>query len=295
MRKRARRLLPPYWVALAASVLMLVLAPHGVRAGAGSFSKGPVPAHSVVAFTLLLQDVFSRFPSPNSPMWSIAVEWHLYFVFPLLLALGARFGMRKMVVGAAVVGVTLHYVLRPTAAIGTAPHFLAMFAAGIAAAYLVRERPLRRVTGPAAARLGWAFIALAWLTFGALAHWEMGADLLVGLLVATALWILASQPPPVPTGRLGRSLVAVGLVSYSLYLVHSPIEKVLWTLVVSKLGLGQVASLVVLSLSGISVALLAAWVMFRLVEQPSMRWSARAGRSPVGAGSPLDPREGSNR
>src|SRR4051812_20877807 len=79
MLKRARRLLPPYWVALAGSVLLLVLAPHSVQSGSAAvgaaWGKGPVPGRSIAAFTLLIHDLW-RVPSPNSAMWSIAVEWH---------------------------------------------------------------------------------------------------------------------------------------------------------------------------------------------------------------------------
>jgi peptidoglycan/LPS O-acetylase OafA/YrhL len=75
--RRAWRILPPYWAALVFSLLMtwFVVAQPG----------WPIPtARSVVVNGLLVQDVVFV-PSPNRAFWSIAIEAHLYVVFPLLI------------------------------------------------------------------------------------------------------------------------------------------------------------------------------------------------------------------
>ena len=278
MLKRARRLLPPYWVALAVSIVLLELAPQqvatGPTGGAGEFAKGPVPFRSMVAFFLLLHDVVDV-PSPNSPLWSIAVEWHLYFLFPLLVLLGARFGMARMAAGATLVGVALHYALSGTSAIGTTPHFLGLFAFGIVAAYATAQRPFAGGGRPSWARgLGWGTFTAGVLSFGVLARAEVGADLLTGVLVAVALWMLGSTVTgDGPRTRTGRALGAVGLMSYSLYLTHSPVEKVVWKLGASRLDLTPVPALGVLLAGALPVALLAAFVLYRLVERPAHEWS----------------------
>ena len=69
--------MPPYWAALAISVLL-------IAAGLiGSPSGDPVAAKDVVVHFFLIQDAVENTP-PNGVFWSIAVEWHIYFLFPLV-------------------------------------------------------------------------------------------------------------------------------------------------------------------------------------------------------------------
>ena len=76
-RRRAWRILPAYWAALAFSLVVawLVVAPPGE----------PAPdAKSVGVNGLLVQNLVGA-PSPNRSFWSIAVEAQLYILFPVLL------------------------------------------------------------------------------------------------------------------------------------------------------------------------------------------------------------------
>ncbi|HEY1485876.1 MAG TPA: acyltransferase family protein, partial [Micromonosporaceae bacterium] len=88
-RRRAWRILPPYWAALAFSLVMtwFVVAQPGWPEPTGQ---------SAVVNGLLLQDVIYA-PSPNRAFWSIAVEAQLYVFFPLLLLLIRRIGGFAMV------------------------------------------------------------------------------------------------------------------------------------------------------------------------------------------------------
>ena len=88
-RRRAWRILPPYWAALGFSLLMtwLVVAQPG----------WPVPTEKSVAVNgLLVQDAFAA-PSPNRAFWSIAIEAQLYIVFPLLILAMRRLNAFAMV------------------------------------------------------------------------------------------------------------------------------------------------------------------------------------------------------
>ncbi|WP_426572100.1 acyltransferase family protein [Aquihabitans sp. McL0605] len=285
MAKRAYRLLPPYWVALFGSILLLALAPHSSRPSAATaadtWSKGPVPFRSIPVFGLLLQDVF-RVPSPNSPLWSIAVEWHLYFIFPVLILLGVRYGMGRLVAAGLVVGVGLHVAVVNTSLAATTPHFLALFCFGIASAFAVAGRTASGRAGPAGPRVGWAMMGLAFGAFVLFHQWEVIGDVLAGALVAGALFVLGTAAErPAPAGRERfRWLASVGLISYSLYLIHSPTEKVVWELFVSKLGLAPVPAFAVLAVLGIGASLLAARLLFVLVEQPSLRRAHQVGAPP---------------
>jgi len=300
MAKRALRMIPPYWVALYGAIVLLALAPGNVTRGnsggiGGEWTgKGAVPAKSVAVFTLLLHDLI-KVPSPNSPLWSIAVEWHLYFFFPFLVYLGCRYGMKWMVAGCVVVGVALHFALYNTNQIATTPHFLALFALGIATSYAVAKahqdagRPPRLATWTIN---GWWLVALSFALFIAITsfasggrdtngHLELLADLICGALFAGALYLLGSRnragageggADETPAGRV---LSRVGLISYSLYLVHSPTEKIVWHFVVKPLGLPAVASWLVLVVTGVAASIAAAYLLYFLIERRSMEWSRR--------------------
>ena len=108
-RRRARRILPAYWAALAFSlaVAWLVVPPPG---------QGAPDAKSVVVNGLLVQNLVGA-PSPNRSFWSIAVEAQLYVVFPLLLLMVRRWGAIVMVATVtlvvATVGILAPHVAAP--------------------------------------------------------------------------------------------------------------------------------------------------------------------------------------
>ncbi len=142
--RRAWRILPPYWAALAFSLVMtwFVLAQPG----------WPVPTgKSVVVYGLLGQDAFSA-GSPNRAFWSIAVEAQLYLLLPLLLLLVRQVSALAMVglVAAIVVTVGLlgpHLPLMNDALVKFTPDLAVLFAVGLLAAGMVtagehtRSRP----------------------------------------------------------------------------------------------------------------------------------------------------------
>src|SRR4051794_40211938 len=93
--RRARRILPAYWAALAFSlaVAWLVVVPPG---------QGVPGTRSVLVNGLLVQNLVGA-PSPNRSFWSMAVEAQLYLVFPLLLLMVRRWGAIAMVVAVTLV------------------------------------------------------------------------------------------------------------------------------------------------------------------------------------------------
>jgi peptidoglycan/LPS O-acetylase OafA/YrhL len=95
-RRRARRILPAYWAALAFSlaVAWLIVPQPG---------NGVPDAKSVVVNGLLVQNIVGAH-SPNAAFWSMAVEAQLYLLFPLLLLIVRRQGGIVMLAT-----VTLHH------------------------------------------------------------------------------------------------------------------------------------------------------------------------------------------
>src|ERR1700742_2186939 len=88
-QRRARRILPPYWAALAFSlaVAWLIVPQPG---------NGVPDAKSVWVNGLLVQNIVGAH-SPNAAFWSMAVEAQLYLLFPLLLLIIRRRSALTMV------------------------------------------------------------------------------------------------------------------------------------------------------------------------------------------------------
>ena len=90
--KRARRILPPYFFTLALSLLLIWLA---IGRSTGTLWDTCLPADDkgVLTHLFLVQDLARGENSKiNYPLWSISVEWRIYFLFPLLVALRRRWG-----------------------------------------------------------------------------------------------------------------------------------------------------------------------------------------------------------
>src|ERR1700742_370608 len=140
-RRRARRILPAYWAALAFSlaVAWLIVPQPG---------RGVPDLMSVVVNGLLIQNIVGA-PSPNTAFWSIAFEAQLYVLLPVLLLLirwrGALTMVATVTLVVALVGIVGPHVARlDTFVIESAPDLAALFALGIVSAGIVGAGAARR-------------------------------------------------------------------------------------------------------------------------------------------------------
>ncbi|MDX5566594.1 acyltransferase [Streptomyces sp. ID05-04B] len=271
MRRRAWRILPPYWAALCMS---LVIAWFVVPAS----HSGPPTGGSVLVYGLLGQDVFTA-PTPNGAFWSIAVEAELYAVFPLLLFVRRRTGAALLVAL-----VTLPVVVRGLMAPGgtpvegenwLTPHLAPVFVIGMVGAGVVAASDRVR-------RLPWGWFAvlaaLPVLALGVIkgSVWTLTHYFWVDLAVAPAMTMLiaavATGGPAVLVRLLtARPLRILGEFSYSLYLIHLPIVLAVIRRVAPHFvspGLPTFWFTIVLALP---VSLLAAWLFSRIFELPFKR------------------------
>jgi peptidoglycan/LPS O-acetylase OafA/YrhL len=298
LRRRARRILPPYYVAVALTLAMIALVP-GMNRASGEFWGRALPVFS--KGNLLSHALLLHFLSPawnyriNPPLWTLGTEWALYFIFPLLLLpIWRRFGLVTLVVAGMVMG------FLPLALLGKAwnfswscPWFIGLFAIGMSGAVLqVGPNPskksiaLRRfAAGP------WAAGILV-LGFASLWKFRIAMDFLFG---ASTIWVIlrcGSKPGEhrfeyVQSGLTAllqwRPMLALGRFSYSVYLIHGPVLMLIYRRI-DGLGLSANARAAVMFLVAPPVALAVAWLFHRAVERPLMPAPGKsATRAPVNA------------
>ena len=271
-QRRARRILPAYWAALAFSlaVAWLVIPQPG---------EGVPDLRSVVVNGLLVQNLVSA-PSPNRAFWSMAVEAQLYLLFPLLLLMVRRRGAALMlaavtlvVAAVGVVGPHVHHL--DFLVIQSPPDLAALFAVGVLGAGVVGSGAARR-------SLPWAWLALAAAAPVLITIWLQGSvwtldhlfwvDLMLGPAITCLLAGLATgQPAPLLRLLDTRPLRGLGASSYSLYLTHAPIVVIVYTEVVAgRVSQGVPAFLLSLALV-VPLAIAFSRVFASVFERPFQR------------------------
>jgi peptidoglycan/LPS O-acetylase OafA/YrhL len=240
--RRIRRLLPVLLVAIALTSLLDLL---GLAINPDFYAATFLPEASHSLSTLVGNALFqSGLAVPvygtDVPLWSLALEFWFYVLYPLMLWVSLRLGLRGML---AVIGVTgllgmmLFYVgPAPLRGVGEVCAYWLIWVAGalIAEAYVGRQS-MRFA--------GWCVWPSLLLLVGLTAADAQDAvppvvplrDMAWAVALGLGLiWVLlgARDRPQAVLHVLARRLRPLGTISYSLYVVHYPIIVVLaawWT------------------------------------------------------------------
>jgi peptidoglycan/LPS O-acetylase OafA/YrhL len=252
------------------------------------FSAHPRPS-DIAAHFLLIQNVFGT-GQINYSLWSIATELQIYMLFPLLVALvRKRFGwIAAAVIALAAYGVS--YLVMDTRLDRAAIHFVGAFILGMAASWVsesghqVAQR-LRAVTL-------WPFVFLG--SLGGVAFWtqatpyakyqtvQLAQDSIVMVAIAALLIACTTAKSPLRRVLELKPLVWVGERSYSLYLLHVPIQAALLKVAISMLDLTHTERLVFSLTVGFGILVGLTWVFHRVVEIPAMALSRGLGKRHTG-------------
>ena len=216
-------------------------------------------------------------------MWSVATEWHIYFLFPfVLLPICRRAGEVMTVVAGCFIGM-LPILLLPSDRNfwWASPWFIGLFAMGMAAAsanFGGQESALRwrkaLVSPITMSALFAAFVALNLTHAPALVE-LVGSDFLLGL-AASGLIMFCAQAALSPQQqkrplllRLLESpaVVRLGVFSYSLYLVHHPLQQIALRVLQSRVHSPEIVLYLQLAVST-PLIVVAAYLFHLVCERP---------------------------
>lgn len=278
VKRRARRILPPYYAALAFCLGMIALFPdlnrlHGVH---WDLMLPAFTFKAVLSHLLLLHNLtYSTIYKINGSMWSVATEWQIYFIFPLLLLpLWRRYGHWASVSAGFLLGFALG-LLSSGRFDPASPWYIGLFALGMAGADVGMHANKMQIW-----RLCVSWV-VASLLCGVLlfcihykSHDQAIADVLVGL-AATALMIYCTRIKR-STGSASSAVLKffesrpaqlLGLFSYSIYLTHRPILA-LYDLQARKLHWGFITQIGIGCLTALPVVLGIGYLFHLAAERP---------------------------
>src|SRR4029077_10644766 len=189
----------------------------------------PVTAQALLVHTFHT----TTFDGVNPPAWTLAVEAQLYVAYPAVFWLIARLGARRVL--GAVLGGPMAYRLAlallplPIQLAGPAWEvFLARWFEWVLGA-MVAEWAAGRLTLPRLLFTPWP--GLVALAGGVLLEWHAGTyglyilkEPLYGVAFALLLCSALARERAGTSSRFPRSLAGAGAHSYSLYLLHRPIQ-----------------------------------------------------------------------
>ncbi len=277
LKRRTRRILPPYFAALILSVgLAWVMEPYRNDARVFAWFAPPptivgIAAHLTLTHNLSVEWIWQF----NAPLWTIATEWQIYLLFPLiLLPVWRRCGM-LLTVGIAFALGMLPDTLCPELTAASF-WFIGLFAFGMASAATLRNSlnalNLRRI-GVCGFLAFATFLALTAIceqrgmktqSYDFPLLWL--ADTLIGIAAACFL-VIAAHRPNKAVRLLARPICQrLGKMSYSLYLLHFPIITDLAILPVRRHWNALDTTLFLYGVA-LPVTLLTAYGFSRIVEQ----------------------------
>jgi peptidoglycan/LPS O-acetylase OafA/YrhL len=274
LRRRAWRILPPYFAVLLFTVMLdsvgrtyyplLYSAQTGDALLDSNFRAAGYSPESVIPALLAQPNLFGIRFGGNAPLWSIGSEVFYYLLYPLFIGVWLRSRWAAYALGTSLAA-ACHFapVLGPWS--GAALYYPIWLAGALLAEVLVMY--------PEQSRKPWwlassGFISVATL---AIAQWKPVHDFMPLLLpcymllgVSTvAFW--ECLPSALLKDRTGSALEWLGIRSYSLYIFHFPVLVLISAWVFQTQGARPSSGW--LALGGALLSLLFGLIGFRLVEE----------------------------
>jgi peptidoglycan/LPS O-acetylase OafA/YrhL len=282
LKRRVLRVYPAYFATI--SILLVFAALHIYRS--------PPEKMDLLLHLVMFHNLVERyFVTINDVFWSIPFEWQFYLVFPLLFVALRRTNLIAFYVVAAVLALStrvwviihsdgymqLHLPIR-----------LDAFVAGMCAATFAEHHRLQRWPAFIAFTLGLAgLLGTSWIY----SAYPSPVTISMPIALTRPLWVQASiclfllglSAEPHPGVRLfsNRLVVWLGLISYSIYLVHVPVLLLLLQLGAYPLrGSVVTSSLGRVLVTAMPAVIATSAVLYYLIERPFQTRGKRGSGQP---------------
>ena len=288
--RRFFRIFPPYCVALCAFVFFF--------GAAALHTEGISDAVQFFSHLLLVHNFDVRLHYGINPsFWSIATEVQLYLIYPLLLLISKRFGWNAALWGTGVLEVSLRIAASacplPYWIIGSPFYYWFSWAIGAKLADdHLNGRPLFLTQCPL-----WVWPAMTLLAnfFRPFANFPF---LFTALATAKCISHFLSRPalPASQPRGLQALLAQVGVISYSVYLLHQPLLNFAINHLRQETAAHPLPPVLLFgcSLLFCGLILAASGVFFRLVENPSIQVGKWLCKKISAQGTCIDPGKHAN-
>ncbi|MDX2066038.1 MAG: acyltransferase [Fimbriimonadaceae bacterium] len=279
-RRRAVRLLPAYYACLALSIATCYAVTERLP-GMPFRLYLPVTPENVVAHVLLIHNWRPEWMYKlNGVLWSIAVEAQIYLLFPGFVGVLHRFGRPALLVAASLIPAAMLALPGWPKLYGW---YVILFAIGMAFASLA-YRPPRWLVPRASFGLLLAATGLGWMAVALPARLAIPVlDLGFSVVLGGCCYAVAVAPHAWGTRLLAlRPLVGLGLISYSLYLIHHPLQQ--WTYYLVGAEKMEAATRLAWLTGTLPLVIGLSWVFYRTFERPFL-----GNRSESGQEGPREP------
>ena len=250
--RRFVRIEPTYLASMVVAIAWVWTATRlAPNASPWEFDFGQIAAH------LLYFVPFTDYRWVNDVYWTLAIEFQFYLFIGAVFCLFRGAAVRNFYASAALIllfaGVTF---LSPFCSPIQLIHFAPFFGIGMLA-WLVCCYPVK-------SGVAWIFLGLL-VAIGYLGGLSF-SNLLFGAL---AFFLILHWKPQKTRWRF------FGTISYSLYVIHPPFVALEHVIGLRLVGTAFKPFLFVLPIATMAVCILAAWVLYKLVEEPTMRFSKK--------------------
>ncbi len=301
IKRRSRRILPPYYLALALSLLIAAASRTGLALLHGSHQakvnalRAVLAPGDLVTHLFLVHNLFHGYAlNLDPPAWSVATEWQIYFFFPLLLLpVWRRTGITAAVAAGFVLGMLPQLLLPAAYNLNWAcPWYLGLFATGMAGACITfreEENYVRLRSKHWGKIAAWSWLAvflLMWYRDGNLYPvYGYVPDAVTGFAtMALIVWCAEhlrsghTAKPALLCLFESKPAVTLGAFSYSLYLIHQPLTLKLAPLMDK---LPRPLQMPLLILVGMPAVLFISWLFYLLIEKRCQSRPEKAVRAAV--------------
>jgi peptidoglycan/LPS O-acetylase OafA/YrhL len=278
IKRRAKRILPPYYFALALFIILIYAVPLlNIKQNTAWDSKIPLDFPSIASHILLIHNFNTEWISKiDGPLWSVATEWQIYFLLPVLIFLWKKFNLLTSVTIAVLVGIAVSAVFIPARTMNF--WFVGLFALGMLGAVINFSKEQFWIN--ISKTVPWKLVIYAGtfmlILLLVVSKFKNISPLILDTLVGSYVAVLLTGFTFIEMNELKRPwflnilnfrvCMNLGLFSYSIYLIHSPFLALI-NLLTLHVPFSNASRLMFMEIVAVPVAILISYIFYILVEK----------------------------